>query len=198
MKAWILASFFALSSISVNSGINEPRFHPVQHKIERLNLQSKTLDTYSLNTSQYFNKEESDSISNLCNILNIKEEYLYKVMFKECSFNHQAINKKSKAVGLIGFLPSTASYLGTTTEEIYNMTKLQQLQYVYKYLQPICKKYKLSTYKDVYLAIFYPRALGKQDDYVLGKNKSKTVLWNSPFDTNNDGTITVGEFKQKI
>ena len=71
----------------------------------------------------------------------------------------------SGAVGLIQFMPSTAGALGTTTEALAAMTAVQQLKYVEKYFKS--RKGKLHSLEDVYMAILWPAAIGKPDDYVL-------------------------------
>lgn len=71
----------------------------------------------------------------------------------------------SGAVGLIQFMPSTAQALGTHTEELEKMTAVEQLTFVERYFQP--KSGKLKTLEDVYMAILWPVAVGKPDDYVL-------------------------------
>jgi len=65
----------------------------------------------------------------------------------------------SNAVGLIQFMPDTANGLGTSTSALANMTAEAQLDYVYLHFRPF--KGKLKTLSDVYMAILYPRAVGK-------------------------------------
>src|SRR3990167_3056635 len=42
----------------------------------------------------------------------------------------------SGAIGLIQFMPSTAHLLGTTTEQLAQMTAVEQLAYVRRYFEP--------------------------------------------------------------
>ncbi len=71
----------------------------------------------------------------------------------------------SGATGLIQFMPSTAEDLGTTAEELASMTAEEQLDYVEEYFKP--HKGKLKSIEDVYMAILWPKAVGKPSDYVL-------------------------------
>jgi hypothetical protein len=68
------------------------------------------------------------------------------------------VNKISGATGLIQFMPSTAKSLGTTTDVLLSMNNIQQLNYVLAYLRPY--KGKMNNFVDVYLAVFYPAAIG--------------------------------------
>lgn len=104
----------------------------------------------------------------------------------------------SKAVGLIQFMPSTATFLGTSASALSKMTAVQQMDYVCKYFMPY--KGRLHNLGDIYMAILWPAGIGKDDDYVLWeKNKRPTTyLQNRGLDINNDGDITRGECLTKI
>jgi hypothetical protein len=148
-------------------------------------LKSKGLD-------KYFGIEEQAEVTKICKNLGIKDEWLYAVIWFESRGNPQAINKYSNATGIIQFMPKTAQNLGTTVNNLYNMTVVEQLQYVEKYLKKWDDKYDLNTYLDTYLAVFYPAALGKTKDFVIGTGK--LVQQNKNVDANKDGTITVADF----
>jgi len=153
------------------------------------------LNNLNLDITKHFTQEERDKVTIICKALGIKEEYLYKIMHFECGFNHIKSNPYSHAMGLIQFLPSTAISLGTTVEDLAKMSKLEQLNYVYKYFEPICKRYKLLTYCDVHLAVFNPTSLGKNINTIIGSNLSTIYLQNKILDTNQDGQITIKDIK---
>ena len=73
------------------------------------------------------------------------------------------------------------------------MSNIDQLDYVYKYLNVY--KNKLNSVADVYLAIFYPLALFKTDEYQFPK---WVVDANKIFDINKDGILTKAEFKNYV
>ena len=104
----------------------------------------------------------------------------------------------SGAVGLIQFMPSTALMLGTTTKDLATMTAEDQLFYVHKYFLPY--KHKLHTIDDVYMAILWPKAIGKPDDYVLFDVMSKPTTYrqNASLDFNKDGKITKAEASARV
>jgi len=136
--------------------------------------------------------------------LGIKPDWLMLVFYIETAaavykvINHR-IQNSIGATGLIQFLKSTAVALGTTTDSLKRMSNVEQLNYVYKYLRPYAGNMK--NCQDVYLAVFFPTAIGKPDDWVL---QSKTLSpetiasQNQLYDLNKDRKITVGEIKQKI
>ncbi len=137
-------------------------------------------------------------------LLEINPDWLMLVFHIETAavkfgvINHR-IQNSIGATGLIQFLKSTAIALGTTTEALKKMSNVEQLDYVYKYLEPYAGKMK--NFQDVYLAVFFPAAIGKPDSWVLQtKNLSaeKIASQNQLYDLNKDKKITVGEVKQKI
>jgi hypothetical protein len=149
-------------------------------------------DKVKENRSQFLDKVEAISKKLLIN-----PDWLMAVMYKESGLNHRAVNSKSGATGLIQFMPATAQGLGTSTTALRNMSNLEQLDWVYKYYRPYISK--LNSYPDLYLATFFPKALGKSDDYIMQTNSlsASTIARQNPgVDLNKDGQITVGEFKE--
>ena len=97
----------------------------------------------------------------------------------------------SSAVGLIQFLESTAKGLGTTTEDLAKMTAAEQMDFVGKYLAPY--KGRIKNFGDVYMAVHWPAAVGKDEAYVMYEKGSQAYEGNKNLDTNGDGTVTRGE-----
>lgn len=122
--------------------------------------------------------------------------YLMLVMYFESRLNPQAKNSYSGAVGLIQFMPATCKALGTTSDAMILLPGYDQLDYVYKYLRSYSGN--LKTVADVYLTVFYPYAVNKTDDYVLGSQTgeeiTKKIAQQNPiFDKNKDLKITKRE-----
>lgn len=143
------------------------------------------------NKTQFLNKVRSVS-----NKLGIDPNWLMAVMNSESSLNEKARNP-SGATGLIQFMPKTAIGLGTTTDAIYRMSNVEQLDYVYKYLSKFVGKMK--SYIDVYTAVFFPIAIGKPDNFILQTDtlsKELIARQNPIFDLDRNSTITVGELKK--
>jgi hypothetical protein len=122
-------------------------------------------------------------------------------MKQESGVNPKARNKSSGATGLIQFMPDTARSLGTTTDDLMNMTAVEQLDYVYKY-------FKMTgvgdgSLGDLYMAVFMPKFVGAKDDTVLGQSgaagfSGKVFAQNAGLDRNKDGAITVADVKQSV
>lgn len=129
--------------------------------------------------------------------LGIDPNWLLFVMYKESNLKPGAVNAINGASGLIQFTRKTAEWLGTSLESIRFMSNVQQMVWVEKYYQTWKSKYK--SFIDLYMATFFPAALGKPDDWVLqAKNMSAAYIasLNSGVDLNKNNEITVGEFKQ--
>lgn len=133
--------------------------------------------------------------------LGISPDWLMIVFKVETAgtFNHRIQNPTTGATGLIQFMPSTAAGLGTSTDALRAMSNVQQLDFVYKYFYPY--KGRLNSVTDLYAVTFFPRALGKPDDYILETDTihADTIARQNPiFDLNKDKAITYGEFKQAV
>lgn len=105
----------------------------------------------------------------------------------------------AKRNGFITITGNTAKDLGTTVQDIQNMNAIEQLNYVYKYFKRFTGRMK--SVEDLYLATFFPIALGKDDDFVLQTDKlraDKVATSNPAIDLNKDEEITVGEFKKYV
>lgn len=107
------------------------------------------------------------------------------------SFDPAKRNPASSATGLIQFMSATARGLGTTTDALAAMTAIEQLDYVRMYFKPYAGR--MATLADVYMAILYPKAIGKPDDFALFVDPAKTYKPNSGLDANKDKTVTKAE-----
>lgn len=108
----------------------------------------------------------------------------------------------SGATGLIQFMPATAKSLtGAESREaaiklMESMTPVEQLDYVKKYLKPF--KGRLKSLEDVYMAVLWPRAVGKDNEYALFEKGTKAYWQNRGLDINKDGKITKAEATEKV
>lgn len=102
----------------------------------------------------------------------------------------------SGAVGLIQFMPSTAKGLGTSSAELANMSPEDQLKFVYKYFEPF--RGRIQSLDDMYMAILWPKAVGKPDEYQLFVRGGVAYRQNAGLDRNKDGVVTKAETCSKI
>ncbi|MBP7274499.1 MAG: transglycosylase SLT domain-containing protein [Saprospiraceae bacterium] len=136
--------------------------------------------------------------------LGIDPNWLMNTMYKESRVNPQAQNTKylvggKPATGLIQFVEKTANGLGTSVDALHKMDGIQQLDYVKKYFQPF--RGRMKSYFDVYIAVFFPAAIGMPDNGVIATKSisaSKVATSNPAIDLNKDGAITVAEFKEYL
>ena len=140
-----------------------------------------------------FNKK----LNKVADSLGVKSNDLLAIMKLESGVDPSRVNPMSGATGLIQFIPSTAAWLGTSVEELRKMSAVEQLDYVYKYFKMIGIKPGMSV-GDLYLAVFYPAALGHDDDHVISANGGKVYSQNKVLDTDRDGNLTVGDVKKSV
>lgn len=130
--------------------------------------------------------------------LGVNADYLMACMAWESGESFSPSKKNmagSGATGLIQFMPSTARSMGTTTEALAQMTAEDQLNYVWKYFAPF--KGRLNNLGDVYMAILWPKGVGKPDSYVVF-DSGIAYRQNAGLDINKDGDVTRGECLTKI
>lgn len=124
----------------------------------------------------------------------------------ESSFNLKAFNASGGASGWFQWMPATAADLGTTTAQIRNMTELQQLDLYEKYIRRLGLQGKIRNVLDLYLANFFPAAVGKPLTFLIADKDGKTdtritdTAWlkkvysqNAGLDQNKDSRITVSD-----
>jgi peptidoglycan hydrolase-like protein with peptidoglycan-binding domain len=112
------------------------------------------------------------------------------------TFSPKKKNPASGATGLIQFMPTTAKALGTSIQKLVQMTAEEQLDVVAKYLAPF--KGRMKTLEDAYMAVLFPKGVGKGSGFVLFKKPSVQFKQNKGLDLNGDGLITVGEAAAKV
>ena len=137
-------------------------------------------------------------VSRVSQGLGIDQNWLLRIIEFETAGSWDPAVKAptSSATGLIQFLESTAKDLGTTTAELAGMTRAQQMKFVEKYLSPY--KGRIKNFGDLYMAVHWPKAVGKSDDYVMYEKGSDAYAANSGLDKNKDGTVTRGETLQRV
>jgi hypothetical protein len=146
-------------------------------------------------------KEFVDKVAAIAIDLDIPPDWLMACMAFESaeSFMAGKLNLAgSGAVGLIQFMPATAKALGTSTAALAAMSAEDQLTYVAKYFRPYHGR--LATLEDVYMAILWPLAVGKDDGYILFDVVSKPTTYrqNAGLDLNKDGKVTKYEAAAKV
>lgn len=102
----------------------------------------------------------------------------------------------SSGTGLIQFMAATAKGLGTNTTALAAMSAIEQLDWVEKYFQPY--KGRMKTLEDLYMAILWPAAVGKESSYVLFRKGTLAYTQNDGLDVNNNGQITKREAAAKV
>ena len=106
------------------------------------------------------------------------------VIQKESGFKTTAENPKSKATGLIQFMPDTAKGLGTTIEKIKEMDALAQLEIVDKYFTQNHTKGQ-----HPYVTVAYPAAAKMDMDDIVAP-KDSIIAKQNPVWQDKDGNVT--------
>jgi hypothetical protein len=163
------------------------------------NAQSLPAAVDSLKSSTFDSK-----VKDVAKSVGADPEHLMKVMKFETggTLDSKTKNPGSSATGLIQFTGKTAQALtGADTKAaalkiLSDMTPTQQLDYVQKYLKPF--KGKINNVEDLYMAVLYPKAIGKGSEYALFKKGTEAYFKNKGLDLNKDGVITKIEAAQRM
>ncbi|MEZ4886153.1 MAG: lytic transglycosylase domain-containing protein [Chitinophagales bacterium] len=129
--------------------------------------------------------------------MNVPPEWIMAVIHAESRFNPKVKNYKgSGARGLIQWMPHVYKEMGV---QKLPTAAVDQLDLVEQYL---CERQaEVGTYKsltDLRLAILYPVAVGKSQNYALYSKPSLAYEQNIGLDMNKDGKVTVKDIAQKM
>jgi len=116
-------------------------------------------------------------------------------MWFESKLKANARNVQSGATGLIQFMPmGSIKELDTTPEALAAMSGVEQLDFVERYFSERGYSGRMKTLADVYMAVFWPAAIGKPDNTPLITDPaSKAYIQNRGLDLDKDGQITKAE-----
>ena len=159
-----------------------------------INTNGKTLNK---NNNEY-GPEFLAKVKEISQRLDCDYRDLLGLMNSESGINAKAKNPNGSATGLIQFIESTARSLGTTTAELRQMSPIDQLDYVEKYLANAKANAGISgrlSAGDLYALTFLP---GRASRNVLTSSGEKYYAHNKGLDLNKDGQITKDELGQRI
>ncbi|MGB0839388.1 MAG: transglycosylase SLT domain-containing protein [Chitinophagales bacterium] len=144
--------------------------------------------------------EFEQKVKIVSNQLDIPPEWLMAVMYSESKFDASVKNYKgSGAIGLIQWMPKTAKDLGVTVERLQKMSHVEQLDFVYTYLNRVRERYgSFNSLTDLYLGILYPKSIEGDFCYTLYANPSQAYKQNSGLDEDDDGRVTVRDIDKRM
>ena len=142
----------------------------------------------------------ADKVKEISGMLAVPPEWLMAVMYAESRFDPAILNRKgSGATGLIQFMPGTALELNVSVERLKRMPAVQQLEYVYLYMQNVRERYgEYQSLTDFYLAILYPKARGQDYCYTLYATPGQSYKQNSGLDEDKDGRVTISDIDKHM
>jgi hypothetical protein len=144
-------------------------------------IQAKRAAGYSYLGYSVYNvtKDDVKMVEECADYFGFRPEWLANLInFESAGTWNPAITNSIGATGLIQFMPTTATSIGTTTAALRQMTFAQQMVYVNKYIYMWYKSFKWldgaggvvgnpvknkMKQTDLYMMIFYPAAVGNPD-----------------------------------
>jgi hypothetical protein len=145
-------------------------------------------------------KEFDSKVREVSRDLGIKPEWLMAVIYAESKFDASVSNHRgSGAVGLIQWMPATAKELNVSLERLRTMNHVEQMDYVYRYLDLVRSRYgSFDSLTDLYLAILYPKAIRQDPCYTLYADPEKAYKQNVGLDEDRDGRVTVNDIDKRM
>ena len=150
--------------------------------------------------------------TNIARKHNVEPQWLFAVGILESGLQPNVKNHAgSSAVGVLQFTQKTIDNLNhnrdlvsqvghLTRSKILQMSLIEQAPIVDAYLSGVLQGRPVNNATDLYLSVLWPRAMGRDDNYVLFSKheNSKAFRQNNSFETNGDGAVTVGEVSRKV
>lgn len=132
--------------------------------------------------------------------INCDPKDLLGMMQSESGIDPTAYNSNGGATGLIQFMPRTAESLGTTTDQLRNMSGVEQLDYVEQFfVNWTGGSGQRLTGGDLYTLCFLPAFINQET--LCSSSDGDTAVYynaNSGLDANGDGRITKTELSERV
>lgn len=135
-------------------------------------------------------------VNNYAKSMGFKAEDLLAVMASESGLDPTARNPKGTATGLIQFTEATAKSIGTSTSELSQMTRAQQMKYVAAFFKSVGLSTG-ATGGEMYAKVFLP-ARSKLDILTRRGEKEGYYESNSGLDIGNKGYISRDDLQQRV
>lgn len=160
---------------------------------------------YKIENVSINQKEFGEKVISISNEMGINPNWLMGLMYFETAktLSHTITNNLG-CVGLIQFCSIARRELNVTSSRLKTMSNVEQLDYVRKYFLGVSWKRnlvsKVRNVTDLYLIIFYPVAVGKSSDYVLGSHNGtfSNVYKHNPSFQDGTGKVKVKNVVNKI
>jgi hypothetical protein len=133
----------------------------------------------------------ADEIVRVAAGLGIRPAWLANVINFESGGDPKAKNP-SGATGLIQFMDATARELGTTTSALAGMSGRDQMLFVERYFRLSRIPKPLRSQLDVMMAVYYPYAIGRGTEYVIGSERGADYV--AKVQAANPGIKTTGDY----
>jgi peptidoglycan hydrolase-like protein with peptidoglycan-binding domain len=149
--------------------------------------------------SENVNTAFKDKVIRIAAALQTDPNFLMAIMSFETGASFSPSQKSfsgSGATGLIQFMPRTARDLGTSIAALERMSAIEQLDFVEKYFRQF--RGRLQTLEDAYMAVLFPRAIGRGPGFVLFRRPSRAYTQNGGLDLNGNGEITAAEATSRV
>ena len=177
------------------------QFPEIAAKYKEVLARPDSVDAQKIDTTTIQDPDFKQKLEKVAQALGVRSSDLMAIFKQESGVNPQARNSTSGATGLIQFMPDTARRLGTTTDALEEMDGVEQLDYVYKYFK--MTGIGNGTLGDLYMAVFMPKYIGYDDDFVLGQSgaagfSGRVYAQNAGLDRKRNGKITIADVKQSV
>ena len=145
------------------------KFPDVASKFKDVVSKPDASDARQIDTSALRDPDFNKKLTKVADALGIQEGDLRAIIKNESNFKPTAQDPNHVSVGLIGFTGPTAARLGTSKDELLNMSAVDQLDYVYKFYKMVGVKPGMDR-GTIYMLTFLPAFARAPDSTVIGQN----------------------------
>lgn len=142
-----------------------------------------------------------DKVKSICVTLNVNYIDMLAVMNLESARTFDPYIRNSLGyTGLIQFGRAAATTLGTTTDFLRQLSRVDQCDWVLKYFQYWKQVKGMGSLRlvDMYLTVLWPAGVGRPNEFVIFPRGSAPYRANSGFDKQKLGFVTVGMVEDSI
>lgn len=132
---WSEVSFY-VDEIAEDNGISDPSFLSTfdeNGEPLKLDISSLAFEKVKEKLDEKLGVGFSDKLQIVSENINCSPKDLASVIYSESSFDPENVNPKTSAAGLLQFTPDVLSNMGYTTDDVVNMSAINQLDLVEDY-----------------------------------------------------------------
>lgn len=205
---WGEVSFY-VNEIAKDNGISDPsslNAYDENGEPLKLDITSLSFEKVKEKLDEKLGVGFSDRLQTVAENINCSPKDLASVIYSESSFNPENVNPKTSAAGLLQFTPDVLSNMGYTTDDVLNMSAIDQLDLVQDYFttRKEANMEDLNSYleaSDLYALVLLPAYADREvlvSETSENKEDKERYERNKALDIDLNGDISKSDLQERI